>query len=534
MYNIDAALDNILIEDISDDDDDAHQTDIPIMTSHRIKNLIGLVVTFFLTFRVIYNVSDQAILLLLKFVKYLICKVGTAFQISELSNDLRFPKTIQGCYSLLKQNKSPCTEFIICPSCHMLYDHSIVASSSRTQIPKCSFVEFPNHPHLRFRQPCNYTLLNSVLRKGTVNLKPKKLYYFYGIKASLSAMLLRHNFLNICNDCLTTQQIKPLMADITDGRVWNELLHTYSSNSKRNFLGLLVNVDWFQPFKHISYSVGVIYAVIVNLPRAMRYKKENVMIIGIIPGPKEPNKQINSYLGPFVKELLELQNGIWFPTSSGIQFITCVLIGLSSDILATRKAGGFVGHNATKACSRCLKDFHRVNDHVDCSGFNRDSWIRRSHSLHCLQARRALTAQTQAARKEIEKEYGARYSVLFEIPYYDAIRFANIDSMHNVFLGTSKHIMTLWKERDIIKKEHFLIIQQRIEKIRVPMDISRIPNKIESAMAGLTADQWKNWTCIYSLYVLHDILPCEHLHLWWLFVQASLIVCQPVLSENFR
>ena len=57
-----------------------------------------------------------------------------------------------------------------------------------------------------------------------------------------------------------------------------------------------MNVDWFQPFKHIAYSVGVIYAVIINLPRVMCYKKENVMIIGVIPGPKEPNKQINSYL----------------------------------------------------------------------------------------------------------------------------------------------------------------------------------------------------------------------------------------------
>ena len=39
------------------------------------------------------------------------------------------------------------------------------------------------------------------------------------------------------------------------------------------------------------------------VPRAMCYKKENVMIIGVIPGPKEPSKQINSYLGPFVREL---------------------------------------------------------------------------------------------------------------------------------------------------------------------------------------------------------------------------------------
>ena len=62
----------------------------------------------------------------------------------------------------------------------------------------------------------------------------------------------------------------------------------------------------------------------------------------------------------------------------------------------------------------------------------------------------------------------------------------------------------------------------------MPLDIGRIPLKIESSKSGLTADQWKNWTCIYSLYVLHDILPQEHLNCWWLFVQACIIICHPI------
>ena len=64
-----------------------------------------------------------------------------------------------------------------------------------------------------------------------------------------------------------------------------------------------MNVDWFQPYKNISYSVGVIFEVIINLPRNIRYSEENVMIIGIIPRPKEAH---NSFLGPFVSELLVL------------------------------------------------------------------------------------------------------------------------------------------------------------------------------------------------------------------------------------
>ena len=79
-----------------------------------------------------------------------------------------------------------------------------------------------------------------------------------------------------------------------------------------------------------------------------------------------------------------------------------------------------------------------------------DSWITRSYATHCIQAQKAQAASTKTARKQLEKESGARYSILFELSYYDAIRFANIDSMYNVFLGTAKHVMAMWKDRNIL------------------------------------------------------------------------------------
>ena len=65
----------------------------------------------------------------------------------------------------------------------------------------------------------------------------------------------------------------------------------------------MLNVDWFQPFKHSVYRAEAIYAVIMNLPRTERFKPENVMLLGIFPGPNEPKLNINSYLRPLVMEL---------------------------------------------------------------------------------------------------------------------------------------------------------------------------------------------------------------------------------------
>lgn len=55
---------------------------------------------------------------------------------------------------------------------------------------------------------------------------------------------------------------------------------------------LSMNIDWFQSFKHSTYSMGAIYVAIENLPSQDRYSSENIILIGVIPGPREPKKEL--------------------------------------------------------------------------------------------------------------------------------------------------------------------------------------------------------------------------------------------------
>ena len=41
----------------------------------------------------------------------------------------------------------------------------------------------------------------------------------------------------------------------------------------------------------------------------MQNKPENVMLVGVIPGPHEPPINLNSYIEPLVSELLSLWRG---------------------------------------------------------------------------------------------------------------------------------------------------------------------------------------------------------------------------------
>ena len=96
------------------------------------------------------------------------------------------------------------------------------------------------------------------------------------------------------------------------------------------------------------------YLVIQNLPRHMRYKKENIILVRIIPGPKEPKGSVNSFLRPLVEELKEFWDGVILNCMFHPLKKVCVWAAVTCctcDIPVTRKLCGFVGHCATRGCS---------------------------------------------------------------------------------------------------------------------------------------------------------------------------------------
>ena len=143
------------------------------------------------------------------------------------------------------------------------------------------------------------------------------------------------------------------MGDVFEGRVWKEFLDSDRDPyfSKAGNLGVMLNVDWFQPYKHTNHSCGVIYLVLMNLPREERFKPENVIMVGIIPGPKEPKGDINSFLKPLVDELIDFWDGVISEDlclPGGMLKLRVALLALCCDVPATRKCGGFAGHSAAK------------------------------------------------------------------------------------------------------------------------------------------------------------------------------------------
>ena len=241
---------------------------------------------------------------------------------------------------------------------------------------------------------------------------------------------------------------------------------------------------------------------------------------------------------PLVRELQEFWHpGVRLFTAESPRFklqFKLALICVACDIPAARKVCGFMGHNANLGCSRCLKFFPSVNDkRKDCSGFNRESWPTRDLNAHRATCQKLKKCKSPNESGILESRTGIRYSVLTELPYFDPIRFTVVDPMHNLFLGTAKRLMKkIWIENDIITKDKMKVIQTRVDSIRVPSDIGRIPRKIASSFGGFTAEQWKNWVIVYSMFALRGILPQAHYSCWQAFVLSYYFLCRREISDT--
>ena len=209
-----------------------------------------------------------------------------------------------------------------------------------------------------------------------------------------------------------------MMSDIIHGRVWMNFRDAYGTRciSHERNLALMMNLDWFQPFKHSAYSVVVIYLAIMNLPRAERFKRENIIVVGILPGPGEPSS-LNPFLVPVTTELNELwSNGIELchlsPAREPQKFFAALLL-VACDVPAARKLCGFLGHGAKRGCSKCKKEFiseEHFGDKMNFGGF--ENCLHRTNEEHRSQAQEILLEDTYQGRENKEVKYGTRYSEL--------------------------------------------------------------------------------------------------------------------------
>ena len=282
------------------------------------------------------SASDRAVTSLIAFFRAFLLAVSQAIGTAAIKDALDLlPTTLSTIRQLLGLTDCNFRSYAVCEKCHCIYP---LNEDGQPNVKRCNYIKWPQHTMHSKRKRCGKLLLDG-------HDKPLRVYVTYSIQEYISRFTKDPKFILQCNSWKTRRDAPGLYQDVYDGNLWKEQTD-YLTASPTNLLGML-NVDWFQPYKHSQYSAGAIYMVILNLPRAIRFTESNLMLLGVIPGPTEPPLNMNSYLEPIVSELKRFEEGVFVRDGTKYGNIYRFrLLGLCSDLPATRKIGGFLSFSA--------------------------------------------------------------------------------------------------------------------------------------------------------------------------------------------
>lgn len=179
-----------------------------------------------------------------------------------------FPRTLTSAVSNAKVEDGILKQmFVVCPkdSCNALYREN---SATRT----CTSISYS--------KVCGASLGHFTnLSHGKRRWKPYKRFQFIPPSASLKKMFQSREFIKLLSKERAMKMASDVIEDIQDGKIWKEFTRSNFFNSKYN-LGLMLNLDWFSPFKRSKYKVAAMMITVLNLPREVRFQKRWTILCG--------------------------------------------------------------------------------------------------------------------------------------------------------------------------------------------------------------------------------------------------------------
>ena len=474
------------------------------------KDFIRWISLILLRLKLSYNLSNSIFLIFLNLIYFI-------FWVIRHPLHLLFPKTINNLETIANLkvlNKT--IIFAVCPN------------------PKCSSlcqmnnISFERNGVLRpalcrnkiYGKRCNTELsFERKLSFGKTKMVAYKTYPFLPPSEWIKTFFTQEEFLQLIRkrpEPSTTEY-----RDIWDGRILQAFLMDPADSTKpllknKMNLALLLYLDFFNPFQRAVYSCGAIYMSVLNIPKSQRFKAKWSMLIGLIPGPSEPEGHINTYLTPVVNDLIQLYNGIQIRMlSSEIIFSRSLLLPVLADIPASRKLSQYKSHKADLPCDKCMFTAIREKGTRGASGKMSFYTSQKSPVRTDGEVRRAMhmyrKATSKASAQAISQKTGVKYSELSRLPYFNMVDSFVIDPMHSILMGLVSDLgeELITNSSELMTDKERVILANRLNAVRVPYDLGRLPKTMLDKMSarGLKAQQWKNFIITYARVCLWNIIP---------------------------
>ncbi|QRV96270.1 Transposase family tnp2 [Ceratobasidium sp. AG-Ba] len=268
-------------------------------------------------------------------------------------------------------------------------------------------------------------------------------------------------------------------------------------------LSLTLNTDWFQTSEEQNYSVGACYLAVNNLPRHLRFLRENISLCLIMPGPSEPNDYaLDQMLEPLIDELLKLKQGVRMTVWRGDppiyeeQTVHAELSQHIADLIARIKMGG--GASLKSEVNFCLYCHSRLSSLSVATGYIREGFQFRDPHQELRNVYRWRSLASNQERRRLFNETGNRFTALHLLPGWHTSTSSPIDAMHILYLGATNWIVKqvlvaagVLNRRRPADDDPQDVFNQCLESMWVPKSFQRLPPKLGQTRGTAKADQWK-------------------------------------------
>ncbi|CAE6386878.1 unnamed protein product [Rhizoctonia solani] len=336
--------------------------------------------------------------------------------------------------------------------------------------------------------------------------KARRTFQYTPLIPQLRALFLNCDMLiKLRYRLLAEGQYRPgIIQDIFDAEHYRRLRQTildeatgYRFFGNDNDLPLGLSTDGLSLFKQARHGQSTAWPIIIinyGLHPSIRTRLENVICVGVIPGPQQC-KDLNSFLVPLVEELLELEKGVITlkvspsnpvdapapqanapalrddtpPPSEGGSatpdephashiLLRAFLIIIFGDIPAISKMLMIKGHNAVSPCRFCYIQgvlcrlakssvyyvpLARPGDPPVFVSPNQ--LVPRTHELFLAHYDALEAAPTQAERNRLAKGFGINSRAIFSrLKSIDLATCAPYDAMHLLFENLVPNMIRHW------------------------------------------------------------------------------------------
>ena len=332
------------------------------------------------------------------------------------------------------------TLYAVCPSCNYTHAPSYNPISTTTSYPPRCIHRLAGEDGSRI---CGTALLDGQSR-------PIRPYLVSSFREYLVRLLANGTTEQLCDQACDEALASLQKGDANMSNIFQgEFMRTFEGplpgklfidRGDKVRLAFAIHVDFFNPnglrIRGNSDSIGIISLANLNLPPSLRYRPQNLFLVGVIPGPKKPGEnQISHFIRPIIEEFqIGWERGFHISRTASSPVhgrVVEVAIALSvNDLVAARDVSGSAGHTSHYICTRCTlfrQENVRNTDH--------DQWQLQDTALLKRAAEEWKAAESHKTRKHLFEKYHLRWSEFWRLPYWNPPRMLVVDTMHCLLEG---------------------------------------------------------------------------------------------------